>query len=306
MTTRAHSNDPTVHRELFVDRPPQEGRDVANLQRALRDRLEARGITRDELVVPDHGKFTHATWVGCVEAGHWLGLRSDTYLATRRDPGGLGGRAGRATEGLQRIVRNPDERTAEQLERARVRAKHLSDAPRFADLLRTGQPAAAAGPEAACKWALEQVGTTENPPGSNWGGRIEDWIRATGYTSPVPWCGCFVNAALIRAGLPTGSGWIGFTPAIVARARAGTGGWSWHGPESGRRGDLALFDTPGGDPAVHVGLVLARLDASTYDTVEGNTSSGSGGSQDNGGGVFKRRRSTGGTFRIIGFARPPY
>lgn len=303
---RRESDNPDVHRKLFVDSDdPQRGRDVANLQRALSDRLEARGISAKELPVATHGKFTHATWVAGVEAGHWLGLRSDTYLKTERGDG-PGGRAGVCTEGAQRIIRYPDERTAVQRERANVRRTHLEDAPRFAKLLRDADGPGGTGADAAVKWALAQVDTTEQPPGSNWGGKISDWIRATGYNSPVPWCGCFVNAAIIRAGVPSGAGWIGYTPAIVAHARRGTDGWKWVGPSEGRRGDLALFDTPGGDPAVHVGLVLARVDASTYDTVEGNTSSGPGGSQSNGGGVFRRQRSTGGTFHIIGHARPPY
>lgn len=301
---REWADDPSVHRALFVVDPPQMGRDVANLQRALRARLRARGITPEEMAVATHGHFTHATWVACVEVGHWLGLRSDTYLKTRTDDSMPDGRAGVCTEGAQRIIRMPDERTDEQLERARVRQEGLDGSPKFEELL--VQESDGQNAETALSWARRQLGTTERPAGSNWGPKIETWIRATGYSGPVPWCGCFVNAAVIQAGVPSGSGWIGYTPAIVTRAKQGFGGWRWIGQGDGRRGDLALFDTPGGDPAVHVGIVTDRLSPSLYHTIEGNTSSGSAGSQANGGGVYQRRRSTVGHFRIIGFARPPY
>lgn len=301
MPERTPSKRAEVHRMLKVTDPPQEGRDVANLQRAAAERLRARGITRHELPVPVHGHFTHATAVACVEASYWLGLRSDTYL--HRENGGL-----TCSEGAQRIIRDPDTRDAQQRDRAKERAANLKDAPRYADQLRKDAAASPRnGARAALSFAEAQIGTTEQPPGSNWGPKISTWIKATGYTSPVPWCGCFVNACVIAAGVPSGVGWVGYTPAIVAHAKAGTDGWTWHGPSDGKPGDLALFDSgPGGDIAVHVGLVEKKLSDSSYQTIEGNTSSGSSGSQANGGGVFRRTRSTTGGFHIIGFARPPY
>lgn len=300
---RTPSTDSTVHRELVVVNPPLQGRDIANLQRAVKARLKARGLA-DDVPTPTHGKFTHATAVACVEAGYFLGLRSDTYLKTATVDGD---RRLCCTEGAQTIIRHPARRVELQLDRAKVRAEQLDRGPRYYDELaaKTITPRRS-GAQAAIKWALSKVGTTESPPGSNWGGEIAAWIKLAGYVGPVPWCGCFVNAALVAAGQPSGAGWIGYTPAIVARAKAATGGWSWHAPSQGKPGDLALFDTPGGDPAVHVGLVVNQVSATSYNTVEGNTSSGSSGSQDNGGGVFRRARSTGGTFRIIGFARPPW
>lgn len=297
MAGRTPSKDPAVHRELIVDDPPQEGRDVANLQRALRDRLKARGLA-DDVPVPEHGKFTHATWVACVEAGYFLGLLSSTYLATDRN-------RGLCTEGAQTIIRDPDERTSEQLDRAKERAAQLARGPRYYDdLARAAGVPNGKGAAAALSFARNQLGTTERPPSSNWGPKISGWIKAAGYSGPVPWCGCFVNAACMAGGVPSGAGWIGYTPAIITHAKNGAGGWSWH--SSGEPGDLALFDTPGGDPAVHVGMVEKKINATTFSTIEGNTSDGPGGSQANGGGVFRRQRSTQGNFRIVGFARPPW
>lgn len=300
---REPSNDPTAHRELWTVDPPLEGRDVANLQRAIIDRLRPRGISSDEVPVATHGHHTYATGLAAIEAQYFLGLRSDTYLKRDNEWHRC------VTVGAQHIIRDPDPyRNAEHLHRARERRGQLDRGPRYYDdlLSQHEDEPRGSGPDAALKYAAGAIGVTERPAGSNWGPRIEGWIRAAGYTSPVPWCGCFVNACLIAAGVPSGAGWIGYTPYIVSRARAGTGGWSWHGPRSGRRGDLALFDTPGGDPAVHVAIVEDRRNATLYQTLEGNTSPGSSGSQANGGGVFRRARSTSGHFRVIGFARPPY
>lgn len=289
------SQDPTVHRDLIVTDPPLEGRDVANFQRALEDRLSARHIS---VPTPTHGKFTHATWVAAVEAGYFLGLRSQTYLAT--DHG-----RGLSTQGAQDIIRAPDTRTPDQLQRARDRQAQLDKGPRYYDdLAKHVATPAGKGPAAALAFLGHHLGVHETPAGSNWGGLVEDWIKLAGYIGPVPWCGCAVNAALVAAGIPNGKGWIGYCPAVITHAQKRVGGWSWH--NEGQLGDVALFDTPGGDPAVHQGLVLQRLGEGHYRTREGNTSSGVAGSQDNGGTVAERDRVSTPAFRIVGFARPPW
>lgn len=127
---------PEVHRELIVINPPMSGRDVANLQRAIKSRLEARGLA-DDVPTPVHGKFTQATWFGCVEAGYFLGLRSDTYLASD-----LG--RGVCTKGAQTIIRHPDQRTAAQRERAKKRKAH--DGPRYYAELSGGNNKSVASP----------------------------------------------------------------------------------------------------------------------------------------------------------------
>jgi hypothetical protein len=299
---REPSEDPDVHRLLTVVDPPLEGRDVANLQRAVRDRLESRGLGHKDIPVPEHGKFTAFTELACIEAQYFLGLRSDTYL--KRD------RRGQRilTEGAQRVIREPETRDADQLARAKSRQAQLDRGPRYyAELAASMGLKGGRGVEDALKFAASHVGIKEHPARSNSGPFIDAWCRLAGYTSPVPWCGCFVNACLVAAGLPTGKSWkIGFTPAIVAHAKNGVGGWSWH--EIGQRGDLALYDdAPGGPPAVHVEIVRERLSRQHYSTFGGNTSSGTAGSQSNGGMVARRDdRSTVGAFHIIGFARPPY
>jgi len=297
------SKDPDVHRPLVAVHPPLRGRDVANVQRAASERLQNRGIAPKRVPVPKHGKFTLATALACIEAQYFLGLRSATYLM--RDAHGHPV----LTEGAQRIIRDPDSRTPEQRARAKARKGHVKQALALFDKLAeelglTG----GRGIEDALAFAAEHVGVKEQPPGSNDGPKIRKWCELTGYADPVPWCGCFVNACIVAGGLPSGKGWIGYTPSIVQRAKQGTAGWSWHKPSDGKPGDLALYDDgPGGDVAVHVEIVRKKLSDTRYSTYGGNTSGGSSGSQANGGMVARHdNRMTTGGFHIIGFARPPW
>jgi len=295
---RDASEDPSVHRELVVLNPPLEGRDVANIQRAIKLRIDARGL---DVPTPVHAKWTHASAVAGVEAGYFLGARSDTYLDVTKVKGE---RRLVMSEGLQELIRNPDGRTDEQKARAKARQGQLEAGPRYYKELSDELIGDSnGGKEEALKWGLKQVGITENPPGSNWGRPVQDWIKLTGYGSPQPWCGCFLNAVLIKGGIANGKGWIGYTPAIISHAKRGIGGWKWVGPSSGQRGMLSLYDTPGGDPAVHVGIVTKRFGSGSYEALEGNTGSGSNA---DGGQVQVRNRSTSGNFRIVGFAVPPW
>ncbi len=299
---RAVSQDPNVHRPLIAVDPPMRGRDVANLQRATAERLRNRGISPKHVPVPVHGKFTLATALACIEAQYFLGLRSDTYLM--RDSAGHIV----VTEGAQRIIRDPDSRTAAQRAIAKQRKGHTTQAlalyDKIAEDMGFGRHG---GIEKALEFATNHLGVKETSTNSS--PKIDKWCTLTGYTEPVPWCGCFVNACLVEAGIPNGKGWIGFTPSIVKRAKAKTGGWSWHGPSQGKRGDLALYDKdgPGGDLACHVEIVRKKLSDTKYSTIGGNTSSGVSGSQSNGGMVARHdNRMTTGAFKIIGCARPPW
>jgi murein DD-endopeptidase MepM/ murein hydrolase activator NlpD len=115
------SQDPIAHRDLVVTDPPMRGRDVANLNRAVHQRLEMRRI---DIPSPVHDMFTQAAALAAVEAGYFLGLLEDTILATD---------SGRrvCTQGAQTIIREPERRTAEQLERAKVRHPQAASGPRY-------------------------------------------------------------------------------------------------------------------------------------------------------------------------------
>ncbi len=136
------------------------------------------------------------------------------------------------------------------------------------------------------------LGTTEHPRNSN---KTEFGL----FMPPdgEPWCAKFVSFVLDKVGI---SGFKhAFTPSGADLFKA-AGRWTT-GP--GQRGDLAFFDFPGDNlfRISHVGFVTSR-DGDKYHTIEGNTSPPGGGSDRDGGGVFRRVRDDS---LIVGFGRPP-
>lgn len=69
-----------------------------------------------------------------------------------------------------------------------------------------------------------------------------------------------------------------------------------------QRGDIVMLNFSDGISADHCGLVIER-DGNTVKTVEGNTSPGEEGSQDNGGCVALKTRYP---YQIVGVCRPQY
>lgn len=139
--------------------------------------------------------------------------------------------------------------------------------------------------------AAGQLGTTENPPGSN----RNPYSEALGRPAE-PWCADFVVWCARQAGLvlPSESA---YTPAMAAGFQR-TGAWT----EVPAPGTVVFFDFPDSSTGIqHVGLVEAVNPDGSLTTIEGNTSSGEAGSQDNGGGVFRRRRPL--RF-VVGFGVP--
>lgn len=157
----------------------------------------------------------------------------------------------------------------------------------------------------AISYARSKVGVTENPAGSNRGLQIDKWEQDCNFLGG-PWCGAFANACLVAAGFPT-QWWLRYCPYTEQRSKTGEGGWSWR--TNANLGDLVLY---GRTEAVHVGLVTSLDGAGRVDdeTIEGNTTTGPGGSQSNGGIVAVRHRHTDGSlaasFPIRGYARPPW
>lgn len=139
------------------------------------------------------------------------------------------------------------------------------------------------GRERAVEWALSKVGVHETPGRPNEGPQIDTWNRAVSLP-PGPyayWCGSFVHAALKAGGLDFPD-WIRYTPSIYTYAQQRKYGLSLVTADKAQPGDLILYDFDGGG-IDHVGLYIGQ-----GETVEGNTSPGTGGSQNNGGGVYKR------------------
>jgi hypothetical protein len=151
----------------------------------------------------------------------------------------------------------------------------------------------------AVNWAMRQQGVAEKPDGSNWGVPVQDWIKFTGYGSPVPWCGCFVARAVVGAGgakVPTRIR-LGYNGYIVADAEDDRNGLREVAISEARPGDIVTFDFP------HIALVRGRPSNGYLPTIEGNTSPLSSGSQANGGTVAAKSRPLS-QVRVI--ARPTY
>jgi Putative peptidoglycan binding domain len=144
-------------------------------------------------------------------------------------------------------------------------------------------------------WHESHLGITESPPDSNCDSR-SDGIRtsqdgcANGtWLRYQPWCGCWAWSGLYHAGLvKKGDSWMASVASIEDYAKAKKGpfrGWTTDGSQA-KKGDLVILFGRG----QHVGTVRS-IDSNYAYTWEGNTSSGSGGSQSNGGGSYKRSRS---------------
>lgn len=143
--------------------------------------------------------------------------------------------------------------------------------------------------------AESHVGTTEHPPGSN----CQPFSK--GLNRPCEaWCADFVVSCLRQAGvrIPNESA---YTPTMFSGFRAA--GLSI--PIAAiLPGDVLFFDFPDKHTGIqHVGFAETPIGPAGVGTIEGNTSSGDHGSQDNGGGAFRRVRPL---RYIVGVGRPPY
>ncbi len=123
--------------------------------------------------------------------------------------------------------------------------------------------------------ACGQLGVTESPAGSN-RTKYGKWMGLDGQ----PWCMSFVQWCFAQAGTPL--------PHKTGSCSALLNWYQKNRPEcvvkDPQPGDIAIF-TFG-----HTGIVERALPGSVM-CIEGNTSPGQSGSQDNGGGVYRRQRN---------------
>lgn len=135
--------------------------------------------------------------------------------------------------------------------------------------------------------AAQQVGYTENPPNSN-RTKYGAWYGLDGQ----PWCMMFVQWCFAKAGEP-----LPYKTASCSalerwyRAKRPLAVHSLPEP-----GDIVIYDFG------HTGIVESAQKA-TITAIEGNTSPGVSGSQNNGGGVYRRVRSIS---TVTAFIRPDY
>lgn len=151
------------------------------------------------------------------------------------------------------------------------------------------------------RWHTNHVGITEDPPGSNSDHR-KDGIRAAQmkvargatYLVGAPWCGVWAAMGALAGGvkIPYPERWasVAFIEDDARARRNGFRGWTTS-TKGVLRGDLAVMFGRG----VHVETVrfIFLRKSKRFGlmlTNGGNTSSGNAGSQDNGGGAFRRVR----------------
>ena len=162
--------------------------------------------------------------------------------------------------------------------------------------------------EAVIETARLQLGISENPPGSN---RVKYWEDYGPGWQGQPWCVCFLWWCFRAAGEEK---------AFFGGARTASCGTllRWYEAqghtvpaERAQPGDIVILNFSGkkgrdGKPDTeHCGLVTAREDTPSlrFRTIEGNTSPGEEGSQDNGGCVALKTRLP---RQIVGVCRPQY
>lgn len=175
----------------------------------------------------------------------------------------------------------------------------------LAPAVATGQSCPRAGPDAerpdVVNVALQEVGVTETPPGSNEGARIVEYMAAVGLSDGYPWCAGAVRWMMDQAG----------TARPKVRSAAATD-YVTDASIEARRVLRGTRDVPDGSLAIwrrgdtwkgHIGIVR-MWQKQCGRTVEGNTSPGDAGPQRDGDGVWKRRRCIrpGSYFRIIAFS----
>jgi cell wall-associated NlpC family hydrolase len=159
--------------------------------------------------------------------------------------------------------------------------------------------------------AITQLGVVEKGGADGKSGNIVpywDWWKAcTGENDQgQSWCACFVSwcfAEVLASSLVAAKNKYGFIycPDGVNYFKKKN---QLVDPTKALPGDIVFFDWEGKGIADHVGIVES-VGAGFISTIEGNTSAeGASGSQQNGGGVYRRKRYFGKT--IIAVARPSY
>lgn len=152
----------------------------------------------------------------------------------------------------------------------------------------------ASGREVAMSHMEKRLGYTEDPPSSNFDNReygIKVCQRHTAggatWLDYTPWCGSWCYYALEAAGVKGINSNLASVAYIEDAAKSGLAcfrGWTTDRSRV-QRGDLVVI----GGYGVHVEMVRG-IDGSNALTYGGNTSSGSSGSQSDGGGSYKRTR----------------
>ena len=133
--------------------------------------------------------------------------------------------------------------------------------------------------------ARAEIGYTEGKNNDN------KFAAIAGHANHQPWCATFVRACFIKGEEAKAIPDTAYCPHLESWARANN---RVVPTTEAKRGDLVLFDFSRSGRAEHVGLVninFSEKNPEYLHTIEGNTSAVASGSQDNGDGVSKKKRS---------------
>ena len=151
--------------------------------------------------------------------------------------------------------------------------------------------------ERVIRVALLELGYTETPPNSN---RTKYGLAygLDGY----PWCAIFLWWCFREAGESAAFYGGGKTASCGALMRYYQTCALWF-TKGFQIGDIAIMNFSGTQDTEHCGLVVEVHEDGSITTIEGNTTPGLEGSQDNGGSVARKRRYP---RNILGACRPEY
>lgn len=150
--------------------------------------------------------------------------------------------------------------------------------------------------------AKQQLGTVEDPAGSNNVIYNTDYYGHPVSGSSYPWCVTFLWDIFRMAGESSAFYGGQKTASCTALKNYYNGQNRWFSTGTPKVGDIAIMSFSYNQEIQHCGLIV-DISGSTYYTVEGNTSPGLEGSQDNGGCVAYKERKFG---TIVGFCRVIY
>lgn len=257
--------DKAVHRPFHLTSPLPEGADVGALQGNINKQFEHLKI---DCAIAVDDEFGPRTMAAAQRVALSLGATGDAQDKLERNT---------VSEGMQKLIRKGRRRTKEEVAAGKKREDYRQQLRKRFDKT--------AG-ERAIEKSNGLVGVHEDPAGSNWGGKIEEMIRFTGYSEPVFWCGCCACWIVVKLGgakVPTRIR-LGYAGYIVDDALSGSNGLEAVPASSARPGDIGSLWG-----AQHIVTVRGPVKNGMVPTREGNTSSSTG-SQTNGGEVADKER----------------
>jgi hypothetical protein len=280
MHTMPADKEKTVHRPFHMTSPLAHGADVGALQGNINEQFKHLKIDCEVAVDDEFGPNTMAA---AQRVGLSLGVMGEAQDKLERNT---------VSEGVQKLIRGGRDRTKEEAAAGKKREDYRQQLrKRFSKT---------AGEEAIAN-TKELVGVHEEPTGSNWGGKVEEMIKFTGYGEPVFWCGCCACWIVVKVGgakIPSRIR-LGYAGYILADALAGSNGLSAVPLAKARAGDVGTLWG-----AEHIVTIRGPVKNGMVPTREGNTSANDG-SQSNGGEVADKERPAGDFDRGI-VARPDW